>query len=84
MFYSDNLGPVLVLVMLSGVALLVLGKPESHSVSCVQTSHTLKLSLLPVELAALIPQPLAAFPHLLPLSQHLSQSHWLLTPLALW
>lgn len=84
MFYSDNLGPVLVLDMLSGVALLVPGKPESHSVNCVQTLHTLKLSLLPVELAALIPQPLAAFPHLLPLSQYLSQSHWLLTPLALW
>lgn len=41
MFYSDNLVPVLVLVMLSGVALLVLGKPESHSVNSVQTSHTL-------------------------------------------
>lgn len=30
MFHSDNLLPVLLLVMLSGIALLVLGKAESH------------------------------------------------------
>lgn len=35
MFYSDDQVLVLVLVMLSGVALLVLGKPGSHSANSV-------------------------------------------------
>lgn len=54
MFYSDNLVPLL--VMFSGLAL-----SSDTSASSVQTPGTLSTPLLPVALAALLPQALATF-----------------------
>lgn len=75
MFYSNNLVPVLVLVMLSGVALLVLGKPESHWVNSVQTSHTLTHCPSSLRTGSSLTSVLSCIPMPFPLSQCPSWSH---------
>ena len=81
MFYSDYLVPVLVLVMLSGVALLVLGKPESHWVNSVQTSHTLTHRPSSLRTGSSLTSVLSCLPMPFPLSQCPSWSH---CPWPLW
>lgn len=60
MFYSDNLFPVLLLMMFLGLALLVLGKPESHFSEQRLDLLNLYSALLPVALTAPPPQQLLA------------------------
>lgn len=77
MFYSDNLFPVRLLVMLSGIALLALSNLKGTLANSVHVPCTLHAFPPPCRAAAHLPLLLTTLSNLLPLSQ--CPSHWFQT-----